>query len=46
MFDDMENGLKKMLPPQELNPIYEKYKIQNDNPIEENREVGVYLNKF
>lgn len=46
MFDDMENGLKKMMTSQEVNDVIEKFKIQKENPTEENQETDVRLNKF
>ncbi len=46
MFDDMEKGLKKMMTSQEVNEVFEKCKIQKENPIEENQEPEVRLNKF
>ena len=46
MFDDMENGLKKMMTSQEVNEVIEKFKIQKENPTEENQETDVRLNKF
>jgi hypothetical protein len=45
MFDDMENGLKKMMTSQEVNDVIEKFKIQKGNPTEENPETEVRLSK-
>jgi hypothetical protein len=45
MFDDMENGLKKMMTSQEVNDVIEKFKIQKGNPTEENSETEVRLSK-
>lgn len=46
MFDDMENGLKKMMTYQEVNDVIEKFKTQKENSIEENQETEASLNKF
>lgn len=45
MFDDMENGLKKMMTSQEVNDVIEKFKIQKENPTEENPETEARLSK-
>lgn len=45
MFDDMENGLKKMMTSQEVNDVIEKFKVQKGNPTQENPETEVRLSK-
>lgn len=46
MFDDMEKGLKKMMTSQEVNEAYGKFKMQEDNPIEDNQETEIKPNNF
>ena len=46
MFDDMEKGLKKMMTSQEVNEVCGRFKIQRDNPIEENQGTDVKPTKL